>query len=599
MIAQEIRNAYLEFFKIKGHKQIPGASLIPQNDPTTLFTSSGMQQLVPYLKGEPHPLGKRLVDSQPSLRLQDIDEVGDNRHTTFFEMLGNWSLGDYFKKEQIAWCLEFLTKELELPQEKLFVSVFEGTKEIPRDEETARIWKNLGIKEEKIFYYPAQKNWWSRSGTPKEMPEGEIGGPDSEVFFDFGTPHDPKFGQDCHPNCDCGRFMEIGNSVFIQYEKEVDGSLVELPQKNVDFGGGLERMAAAVNNNHDIFRIDIFSPIMSKVEEVHSYSYGQDPKKDKSIRIIADHLRAALMLIKDGVVPGNKQQSYVLRRLIRRAVFHEQELFKKTNDSALSSLAEGLQEKYPELQEKWAETAKVLDDEYTRFNKLLQEGKIRLTKALEKGTSIDGKLAFDLYQTNGFPLELTTEILESSGMTLANEEKNQFAEEFKKHQELSRTASAGVFKGGLADHSEIVTRYHTATHLLQAALRKILGESVHQKGSNLTTDRLRFDFSYFERLTDEQVSKVENTINEQIEKNLPVGLETTSLEEAINNGALTIPGEKYPETVKVYSIDNFSKEICGGPHVGATGILGRLRIIKEESAGSGTRRIYAVLENRK
>jgi alanyl-tRNA synthetase len=305
------------------------------------------------------------------------------------------------------------------------------------------------------------------------------------------------------------------------------------------------------------------------------------------------------MLIKDGIVPGNKQQGYVLRRLIRRAIFHEQELFNKTNDSALSLLAEGLQEKYPELQESWSKTTKVLDDEYTRFNKLLQEGKSRLTKVLEKGISIDGKLAFDLYQTNGFPLELTTEILESNGRALTKGEKNQFAEEFRKHQELSRTASAGVFKGGLADHSEIVTRYHTATHLLQAALRKILGEDVRQKGSNLTVDRLRFDFSYFKKLADEQVSKVENIINEQIEKNLPVEFETTNLTEAIKNGALTVPGEKYPEKVRVYSINNFSKEVCGGPHASTTGVLGRFKIIKEESAGSNTRRIYAVLENKK
>jgi alanyl-tRNA synthetase len=559
--SNQIREKFLNFFEKKGSVIIPPAPLVLENDPTTLFISSGMQPLVPYLMGEKHPIGKRLVDYQPSIRTVDIDEVGDNRHLTYFEMLGNWSLGDYFKKEQLSWIWEFLTKELELPKEKLYVSVFEGSLEVPEDIESFNIWKSLGLSEDHIFSYGVDKNWWSRSGTPDQMPEGEIGGPDSEIFFEFDSiKHDKKFGEKCHPNCDCGRFLEIGNSVFIQYRKKTDGSLEELPQKNVDFGGGLERISAALNNNPDVFKSDIFNKTIKKLEEITNNTYK---KNIKNFRIIADHLRASEALIKNGVVPSNKQQGYVLRRLIRRIA---------TKLDNLELLTEN----------------KIILDELTKFKGTLEKG----LKEVEKIEKIDGKLAFDLYQTYGFPIELTIELFEEKGQKVNMKE---FKKEFEKHKEMSRSTSVGMFKGGLVDHGEETTKLHTATHLLHASLREILGNGVTQKGSHITSERLRFDFSYPEKLTDEELEKVEELMNKQIDSSLPISFSEMSLNEARSSGALAFFSEKYGEKVKVYSIGNFSREVCGGPHVGNTNELGRAKIIKQEKVGSDVVRIYLKL----
>ena len=594
MNSDEIREKYLKFFVSRGHAKISPSPLVLEDDPTTLFTSAGMQPLVPYLKGEPHPKGKKLVDIQPSFRTVDIDEIGDNRHLTFFEMLGNWSLGDYFKKEQLGWCLEFFTKELGLAKDKLWVSVFEGTKDVPKDEESIEIWKSLGIPEERISAYGVDKNWWSRSGPPGAMPAGEIGGPDSEVFFDFGTAHDPKFGKVCHPNCECGRFIEIGNSVFIQYQKNEDGTLSELPQKNVDFGGGLERIAAAVNGHPDVFLTDIYEPVLEKIYKGTGIKYGEDSAKDRSFRIVVDHLRASCAMIAEGLEPSNKLQGYVLRRLIRRAALHLNKIGVPAGiaSNALEPLADGISKNYPNADF----IKRILTEESIRFGNTLQKGLGKLELLIQKGEEISGHTAFDLYQTDGFPLELTLEILKERGKEFTETEEKKFEEEFEKHRELSRSASAGMFKGGLADTSEEVTKLHTATHLLHAALRKVLGETVSQKGSNITAERLRFDFSHPQKLTDTEIKKVEKLVNEVVEKNLPVSFEEKSLDEALAEGALAFFGERYAGKVKVYTIGDFSKEVCGGPHVTKTSEIGRVRIVKQEKLGAGVVRIYATAE---
>lgn len=603
MKASEIRQKYLDFFAGRGHKIIPPALLVPQNDPTTLFTSSGMQPLVPYLKGETHPMGKRLINSQPSIRLQDIEEVGDTCHTTFFEMLGNWSLGDYFKKEQLGWFLEFLTspKYLKLPKEKLYVSVFEGTKEVPKDEESFQIWQDLGIAKDHIFFYGSEKNWWSRSGTPEQMPTGEIGGPDSEVFFDFGREsklHESSVfkNENCHPNCNCGRFLEIGNSVFMQYEKKADGKLVELPNKNVDFGGGLERLAAATNNDPDIFKIDLFSSIIQIIELLSGKSYG-DGQNQKSMRIMADHLRAAVFLISQGMEPSNTQQGYVLRRLIRRAVRHGKLLGIKDNFAGqmVEPAIKNYEDSYLELKKNVGKIKMALESEENRFRKTLENGLVQLGK-LGKLGKIGRKEAFYLYESFGFPYEMTKEEGERLNLTVGSKE--DFAKEVLKHQALSRTASAGMFKGGLYDHSEEVTKLHTATHLLHASLRKILGEHVSQKGSNITAERLRFDFSHPQKMTAEELEGVEDMVNQKIKENLAVTMEIMDLKKAQKDGALGFFKEKYSEKVKVYKMGDFSMEICGGPHVDFTGRLERFKIIKEEAAGSGVRRIYGAIHSK-
>lgn len=607
MKAQDVREKYIKFFKSapRNHEEIEPSPLVLENDPTTLFTSAGMQPLVPYLLGESHPKGKRLVDSQPSIRLGDIEEVGDNRHTTFFEMLGNWSLGDYFKADQLPWIFDFFTKELGLSKEKLWVSVFEGDKEVPKDTESFEIWKKIGIPEKRIIYYPAKKNWWSMTGTPSQMQVGHIGGPDSEVFYDFGEElhmheNSPFKNERCHPNCDCGRFLEIGNSVFIQYKKVTDTKLEELPQKNVDFGGGLERITAAVNNTPDVFKTDLFSGIIKEVEEKYGVEYGKSEEIDKSLRIIADHARAATALISSGIVPSNKTHGYVLRRLIRRTLMH----LRKISDSGQISLpvvnlaefgipVEAKSPKYIE---------EVLLEETEKFKKVMDSGIKKLSAMVKNNQKITGEVAFDLYQSFGFPLELTLEMLESKGLKFTENDRNKFEKEFEKHKNQSRTTSAGVFKGGLADHSPEVVKLHTATHLLLASLRKVLGDQIMQKGQNITPERSRFDFPHTQKLTEDEIKKVEEMINEVIQKDLPVNFEVMPKEEALKTGAIHAFNEKYADTVKVYYVgeslnEAFSKEFCGGPHVNSTSEIGRVRIKKQEKIGSGLMRVYLVTDH--
>lgn len=613
MTPNQLRAAYIKFFVDCGHAEIPSAPLVPDNDPTTLFTSSGMQPLVPYLLGQKHPLGDKLVDSQKSFRSQDIEEVGDNRHTTFFEMLGNWSLGSYFKKEQLSWFFEFLTEVVKLDPQKLFVTVFAGNADAPRDTESVEIWKSVfqtvgidakdidesdknGMQDGRIFYYSEKKNWWSRSGVPSAMPAGEPGGPDSEVFYDFGAElqlhqNSEWKNEPCHVNCDCGRFMEIGNSVFMQYQKQADGSFKSLPQQNVDFGGGFERILAASTNSIDVFTTALFTPLLKTIEKVSGKTYEGENKRN--FRIIADHVRAAVMLASDGVRPANKEQGYVMRRLIRRAVRYGRLL--GIQSAFLSQVAQPVIEEYkavyPNVGEQAIEILKALDEEELKFGRTIQKG----LKEIERVPELDGTIAFQLYETYGFPFELTEEIARERGQSV---EYGTFRKAFEKHQELSRTASKGMFKGGLADHSETVTKYHTATHLLQTALREILGTHVHQEGSNITTERLRFDFSHPTAMTDEEKQKVESRINEKIQETLPVTQTFLLKEEALKQGAMAFFKEKYADTVSMYTIgknletDWYSKELCGGPHVSNTKEIGRVKIVKEEAVGSGKRRIY-------
>ncbi len=623
----EIRKRYLEFFKKRGHVIIPSASLVPENDPTTLFTGSGMQPLLPYLLGAPHPEGKRIADSQKSFRAEDIDEVGDNRHTTFFEMLGNWSFGDYFKEEQLTWVFEFLTDKAEgagLNPANLYVTVFAGDKEtgIPRDEASVEIWKKLfgekgieadylelgsteegsekGMRGGRIFSYDVKKNWWSRSGIPANMPLGEPGGPDSEIFYDFdpsGKTHKKEFGKECHPNCDCGRFLEIGNSVFMEYKKKENGSFEKLAQRNVDFGGGLERITAAANHNPDIFSIDVFEPILK-------YLPSNLPIRNK--RIIADHTRAMVFLIADGVRPSNKGAGYVLRRLMRRAMIYEY----MTSDpdlnliSVIAEIVRKYRDAYPDLQEETI--IPVYDDENKKFLAAFKNGLKEFDKLIEKG-GISGKDIFNLFSTYGLPYESAFEFAkERAGIEI---NKDEFQKEMERHRELSRTASAGAFKGGLADHSEKTTRLHTAHHLLLKALQIVLGTHVKQRGSNITSERLRMDFSHDAKMTEEQKKEVERIVNEKIRENLPVLRNEMSREEAERLYAEHEFGQKYPDRVSVYSIgpkgatlENpqferaFSIEFCGGPHVTHTGEIGDFRILKEEASAAGVRRIKAIIE---
>ncbi len=617
MNTSEVREKYFKFFKERGHAIIPSASLRPENDPTTLFVGSGMQPLLPYLLGEKHPTGTRLVDSQKCFRAEDIEEVGDNRHTTFFEMLGNWSLGDYFKEEQLSWVFEFLTKEIKLDPNKLYVTTFIGDKDlgIPKDTESVEIWKRLfkekgidttdveigseedGYKKgmkggERIFYYDSKKNWWSRSGVPDNMPVGEPGGPDSEIFYDFGTEHNKSYGEHCHPNCDCGRFMEIGNNVFMEYLKKEDGSFEQLPQKNVDFGGGLERITAASNDDSDMFNIDVFKCLFDRIEDEHFVSYTNEDKK-VALRILADHLRSATFLIADGVTPSNTDQGYVLRRLLRRAIRYADSL----GINKISSLASNIECQYldgyanyftePKLIN---EPCEIIANEEGQFRKTLEKGMKEFKKL--SGTDISGHDAFILFTTYGFPYELTEELAEEKGIKV--DEKG-FKEEMKNHQELSRSGSEQKFKGGLVDHGEMSIKYHTATHLLNQALINVLGSGITQKGSNITPERMRFDFSFERKMTDEEKQKVEDIVNEQIQATLTVTNEELPLEEAKKLGAIGVFGGKYGDVVKVYKIGDFNMEFCGGPHVTNTNQLGHFKIMKEKSISAGVRRIRATL----
>ncbi len=616
MSPNELRQKYLAFFKERGHAIVPSASLVPENDPTTLFTGSGMQPMIEYFLGAEHPQGTRIADSQKSFRSQDIEEVGDNRHTTYFEMLGNWSFGDYFKKEQLAWIFEFLTVELGLDPQRLYTTVYAGNSElnIPKDTESVQIWQELfaaqgieaevidsawekGLQGGRIFYYH-DSNWWSRAGAPDVMPAGEPGGPDSEIFYDFGEElriHQQSKWADkpCHVNCDCGRFLEIGNSVFMQYQKQPDGSFVDLPKKNVDFGGGLERMLAAVDDDPDVFKTEFFTPLIQKLELVSGAKYNHDETTDRSFRVIADHLRAAVMLADDGVYPDNKEQGYFSRRLVRRAIRYGKMIgiTRPFIGELVGVVAEIYRQPYPSVVANQAKITEILTQEELKFARTLEKG----LRELEKIAKLDGETAFRLYETYGFPFELTQEIAAEKGQNL---EQADFDKAKAAHAAASRTASAGKFRGGLADQSEQTTQFHTATHLLHAALRQVLGQHVEQRGSNITEKRLRFDFTHPESLTNEEKAVVEKTINDWIAAGLPVVQQTMSKEAALAAGALAFFREKYADEVSVFTIgkdqdkDWISKELCGGPHVSNTSEITPVEIFKEKSAGAGIRRLY-------
>ena len=591
--ANELRQKYIDFFVSKGHKQISGASLIPENDPTVLFTTAGMHPLVPYLLGADHPSGKRLCDYQKCIRTGDIDSVGDPNHLTFFEMLGNWSLGDYFKEEMIEYSFEFMTKVLEIPVDKLSVTVFEGDNEVPRDTVAAAKWESLGIPKERIFFMPREDNWWG--------PAGETGpcGPDSEMFIDTGR---PACGPDCKPGCHCGKYFEIWNDVFMGYRKEADGTYHEMERKCIDTGMGIERTIAILQGKKSVYDTEVFQPIIKAIEGLSGKKYGESEEDDISIRIISDHVRTSVFILGDqrGMAPGNVGQGYILRRLIRRAVRHGKKI--GIEGSFLPSLAEVVlslySSPYPELEEHKDFIFDELKKEEEKFSKTLTNGEKEFEKMLPnllKGQSrtIGGRIAFKLYDTYGFPIELTEELAKEHGFTV---DRKGFEEAFEKHQQISRAGAEQQFKGGLADHSEATTALHTATHLLHKALSEVLGGYVKQLGSNITAERLRFDFNHPQALTKEELKAVEDLVNSQIEKDLPVVCETMSLEEAREQGAAAQFDAKYGEKVKVYSIGDFSKEVCGGPHVEHTSQLGHFKIVKEQSSSAGVRRIKAILE---
>lgn len=584
MKAIEIRNKYLEFFKKHGHSVIPSAPLIPENDPSVLFTTAGMQQLVPYLLGEKHPEGTRICDFQKCVRTNDIEEVGDNRHLTYFEMLGNWSLGDYFKNESIQMSFDFLTKELNIPAEKLSVTCFQGDKDCPQDTVSAQAWEKAGIPKERIYFYPKSENWWIA---------GEEGpcGPDTEMFYDTGK---PACGPNCEPSCDCGKYVEIWNNVFMEYFKDSKGNYSKLEQKNVDTGLGLERMAMLLQGKQTPFDIELFAPIMEKLEELQKIDIIE------SRRIIAEHLRSSIMIICDGGKPSNVDRGYILRRLIRRAIRHMNKL--EINLDILGELVDiyvdALKEMYPDLVKKQDIIKSVIIDEKDKFVKTLAHGEKEFEKEkkklLEEGKNcLNGKVIFKLYDTYGFPPEVTKDLAEENNLKVDLKE---FDKLFKEHQEKSRVGASQKFKGGLAEQTEETIAYHTATHLLNAALKKVLGKDVHQKGSNITVDRMRFDFSCDHKLTQEEKNQVEDLVNKWIADAITVTKTEMKKEEAIKSGAECMFIEKYPDVVTVYTIGDVSKELCGGPHVTNTKELGKFKIKKEESSSSGVRRIKAILE---
>ena len=644
--ANDLRALFLKFFESKGHAEIPSASVIPENDPTVLFTTAGMHPLVPYLMGEKHPMGKRLVDVQKCIRTGDIDEVGDPSHLTFFEMLGNWSLGDYFKEQMIPWSWEFLTSPewLGLDPDRLAFTVFAGDEDAPRDDEAANLWRAQGVKDDHLFYLPKKHNWWGPAGLTGPC------GPDSEMFI---IKDQPACGPDCSPACSCGRYLEIWNDVFMQYEKKADGTFVPLAQKNVDTGMGLERTFCVLMGVDTVYETEIFARIIGKIEDLSGVKYGADEETNRSIRIISDHMRTATFIIGDdrGVTPSNVDQGYVLRRLIRRAVRHGMKLgMAEGFTSAIAQvIIDQYKGNYPELERNGAHILEQLKLEQDRFQRTLKKGQAEFEKvygnmqrrkaafealkadktgeaavtgalkvlppspdnlpiiekvkagtiddatidALLAGCStIDGRSAFKLYDTYGFPIEITCEMAAEKGVNVDTEG---FEERFKKHQETSHAGAEQRFKGGLADHSEETAKLHTATHLLQAALRKVLGPEVAQKGSNITAERLRFDFSFGRKMTDEEKKEVERLVNEYIQANAPIVCEEMTVDEAKAQGAIGLFTSKYGERVKVYTMGEFSKEICGGPHASNTGDLKSFKIKKEEASSAGVRRIKAVI----
>ncbi|MBR3368249.1 alanine--tRNA ligase [Candidatus Saccharibacteria bacterium] len=626
MNASEIRQKYLEFQEKKGHKVIAPAPLVLENDPTTLFTGSGMQPLLRFLLGETHPDGTRLTDSQPCLRLQDIDDVGDPRHTTVFEMLGNWSLGDYFKEEQIRNCFEFLTKEIGLNPEKIYVTCFIGNEKygIPRDDQAAKIWQEVfkeagieakiaeigeakigderGIKEgERIFFYNDKENWWSRGGGIESTPIGDPCGPDSEIFYDFGEDKQDveKFGKS-HPASDGARFMEIGNQVFMQYKRNEDGTFSELEKKNVDFGAGLERVAAAAIDSFDVFKISLLRPIIEKLEELSGKTYDNNTDE---MRIIADHLRGAYLLASQGLAPSNKAQGYALRRLIRRAILKALDLgiaqdFMRETISTIEKEYNSLPDSILTNREN---ALSILEKEEHTFRQTLNKGLKELQKLTNKSEELTGHDLFKLQDTYGFPFEISVEEAFRQNIKLSKDYKKEFEEALEEQRNRSKTASKGMFKGGLEDHGEQTTKYHTATHLLLAALQKHIDSSICQKGSNITADRLRFDFNLDHKMTPEEIKTVEDQVNKWIKADLPVSFDEYDKDYAKNT--LKAHGqfwEKYPDKLKVYTVGDFdnptSREVCGGPHVEHTGVLGTFKIKKEESSSAGVRRIKAVLE---
>ena len=589
MTAHELRRAYIDFFRARGHAEIHSAPLIPEHDPTVLFTTAGMHPLVPFLLGQPHPLGKRLVDVQKCLRTDDIDDVGDRTHLTFFEMLGNWSLGDYFKREAITWSFEFLTQVLGMPVERLYVSCFAGDADAPRDDESAAIWEEVGVPRDHIYFFGKKHNWWG--------PAGQTGpcGPDTEMFYFTGTECTEGKGDSCDPSCSCGRYVEVWNDVFMQYNKTAAGTYEPLAQRNVDTGMGLERTVAVLHGYDDAFRSDLFQPIIGRLEALSGRPYADDDKR--RMRIVADHIRAATFVIADGVTPSNVEQGYVLRRLLRRAMRFTRLL--GIEGSVLPDLAtlvvDHYSQAYPELLNRRDTIAHEIALEEGRFLQALQRGEREFERLLGRlqDSQISGRDAFYLYETYGFPLELTAEMARERGLTVNEPE---FQAAYAEHQQMSRAGAEQKFAGGLADHTEQTTKLHTATHLLQAALRRVLGEHVHQAGSNITPERLRFDFTHPEKLTDEQLQKVEDLVNQAIAADYPVCIDVMSLEEAQARGALAFFGERYGDRVNVYSIGDFSMEVCGGPHVEHTGQLGHFKIQKQEAVGRGVRRIRAVVE---
>ncbi len=583
MKAIEIRNKYLDFFKRNGHAIIPSAPLIPENDPSVLFNTAGMQPLVPYLLGQKHPSGTRLADYQKCVRTNDIDEVGDNRHLTYFEMLGNWSLGDYFKEESIAMSYEFLTKELNIPNEKISVTCFAGDEDCAKDTESAEIWKKAGIPEERIYFYGKGDNWWIA---------GEEGpcGPDTEMFYDTGK---PKCSEDCQPSCDCGKYVEIWNNVFMEFYKDKNG-YSKLEKKNVDTGLGLERMTMLLEGKETPFDTELFAPVMERLEELQNVDIIE------SRRIVAEHLRSSVMIVNDGGRPSNVDRGYVLRRLIRRMTRHMNKLGVDLDklDEITGLSIDAVKELYPELEKNREVIISTIVEEKNRFMKTLQNGEREFEKVAKKTKSsgldtIDTNAVFNLYETYGFPPEMTEELAKEQGLKV---DMTDFQRLFKEHQDKSRLGSEQKFKGGLAATGEKEIKYHTATHLLNAALKVVLGDHVHQKGSNITEERMRFDFSHGEKMTDDEKKRVEDLVNEWIEEGLEVSCTEMSKEDAIKSGAECMFIEKYPDVVTVYSIGNVSKELCGGPHVENTKVLGKFKIKKEEASSAGVRRIKAILE---